>query len=59
MRSSNYFSVLLRNLPDNGLVQEEDVQQNVSESIILIFKGCHQDSLKITMFLRGILLQNF
>ena len=40
-------------------VVEEDIQKNVSESIIDIFKGCHQDGLKITMFLRGIVLQNF
>lgn len=52
--------VFLKNLPiqadDFG---EEKIQKYVSESIIEVFKGCHQDDLKITMYLRGILLKNF
>ena len=28
------------------------------ESILQIFRGCHRDSYKITMFLRGIILEN-
>ena len=51
--------MFLNNLQVAENVEEEDIQKNVAESIIDIFRGCHQDSLKITMFLRGIVLQNF
>ena len=37
---------------------EDDVQNNIMESITKIFRGCHRDSYKITMFLRGIILEN-
>ena len=56
---NNRVSTMLLKATDKDALMEEDIQKNVAESIIDVFEGCHQDGLKITMFLRGILLQNF
>lgn len=58
-RESKHFSTFLRNLAENEKLEEEDIKKSVANSVIGVFKGCHQDGLKVTMFLRGILLQNF
>ena len=53
------FSAILNQLPANEKLEEEDIQKSVADSVIEVFKGCHQDGLKITMYLRGIILKNF
>ena len=55
-RESKHFSTFLKNLPENETFEEEDIKKNVADSVIGVFRGCHQDGLKVTMFLRGILL---
>ena len=32
---------MIKNLPENDKLEEEDIQRNVSESVIDVFKGCH------------------
>ena len=40
-------------------VTESEVISQVGEALFEIFRGCHGDSRKVTMFLRQILLKNF
>ena len=35
--TSKHFSILIKNLPENEKMEEEDIQTNVSESVIDIF----------------------
>ena len=61
-RMSNRFSYMLERKSvtiTNGVLSEEEIMINVGSSVLQIFNGCHQDSLKITMSLRSILFTNF
>ena len=41
------------------LITESEIIYQVSEAVVEIFRGCHSDSRKVTMYLRQILLKNF
>lgn len=59
-KKSNRVSSYINNVGqyESDKITEEDVQCSIMESILQIFRGCHRDSYKITMFLRGIILEN-
>ena len=59
---NSHFSRLLEQDPKNPeefKQAEEEIMTHIGNSVLQIFSGCHVDSLKITMSLRGILLTNF